>query len=148
MTSPAADALAASPATTKATSSAGSAGGSDPIGEVSGGLGKDDFLKLLVAQLKNQDPMNPVNDQEFMGQMAAFSTLEQITNLAGSNERLNETVAADQSIALIGHQVTYTKPDGSTAEGKVENVDFSGETFTLTIGGETGIAPGAVTQVR
>jgi flagellar basal-body rod modification protein FlgD len=119
-----------------------------PASEASNGLGKDDFLKLLVGQLKNQDPMNPVGDQEFMSQMAAFSTLEQVTNLAASSERLNETVASDQSIALIGHQVTYTKGDGMTAEGEVEKVDFSGESFSLTIGGEAGILPGAVTGVR
>lgn len=119
-----------------------------PAGEATGGLGKDDFLKLLVGQLKNQDPMNPVGDQEFMSQMAAFSTLEQVTNLAKSSEQLNETVASNQSIALIGHQVTYTKADGTAAEGEVEKVDFSGETFTLTISGESGVVPGAVTEVR
>jgi flagellar basal-body rod modification protein FlgD len=133
--------------TLSAPAAGGAASSSEPVNPA-GGLGKDDFLKLLVAQLQNQDPLNPLNDQEFMGQMAAFSTLEQVTNLATSNERLSETVAADQSIALIGHQVTYTKPDGSTAEGEVENVDFSGESFTLTIAGEAGIVPGAVTQVR
>lgn len=119
-----------------------------PTAEATNGLGKDDFLKLLVGQLKNQDPMNPVGDQEFMSQMAAFSTLEQVTNLAKSSEQLNETVASDQSIALIGHQVTYTKADGTTAEGTVEKVDFTGESFNLTIGGEAGIVPGAVSEVR
>jgi flagellar basal-body rod modification protein FlgD len=129
-------------------SASASAAAAAPAGTASNGLGKDDFLKLLVGQLKNQDPMNPVGDQEFMSQMAAFSTLEQVTNLAASSERLNETVASDQSIALIGHQVTFTKADGTKAEGEVEKVDFSGESFTLTIGGEAGIAPGTVTEVR
>ncbi len=136
------------PIQTLSAPAASGTGAAEPLSEASGGLGKDDFLKLLVAQLQNQDPLNPVKDQEFMSQMAAFSTLEQVTNLASSNERLGETVAANQSIALIGHQVTYTKADGSTAEGEVENVDFSGESFTLTIAGETGVLPGAVTQVR
>ena len=48
-------------------------------------LGKDQFLKLFVAQLQHQDPMNPMQDTEFMGQMASFSTLEQVTNLATAN---------------------------------------------------------------
>jgi flagellar basal-body rod modification protein FlgD len=113
------------------------------------GLGKNDFLKLLVAQLQNQDPLSPVNDQEFMSQLTSFSTLEQVTNMASSSERLNETVSNDQALALIGHQVTYAKADGSSAEGTVEKVDFSSEGgLTLTIDGETGIKPGVVTEVR
>jgi flagellar basal-body rod modification protein FlgD len=123
-------------------------GAATPLSEATGGLGKDDFLKLLVGQLRNQNPLEPVKDQEFMGQMAAFSTLEQVTNLSASNERLNQTTSASQSIALIGHQVTYLKPDGTGAEGLVEHVSFGDEGFTLTIAGESGVAPGQVTEVR
>jgi flagellar basal-body rod modification protein FlgD len=129
-------------------SSASSTSSGSALTNATSGLGKDDFLKLLVAQLQNQDPLSPVNDQEFMGQLTAFSTLEQVTNMATSSERLNETVSSNQSIALIGHQVTYTKADGTAAEGTVEKVDFSGETLTLTISGEGGIVPGSVTEVR
>lgn len=111
-------------------------------------LGKDDFLALLVGQLRNQSPLNPVGDQEFMSQLAAFSTLEQVTNLVASTERINQAVGANQLIDLIGHEVTYLKPDGASAEGVVEKVDFSDETYTLTIGGEAGIAPGMVSEVR
>lgn len=113
-----------------------------------GGLGKDDFLKLLVAQLQNQDPLSPVNDQEFMSQMTAFSTLEQVTNLAASSEALSQTIAGNQSISLIGRHVTYAKEDGSTAEGVVEDVSFGEEGVSLTVGGESGVVPGLITEVR
>ena len=111
------------------------------------GLNKDEFLQLLVAQLKNQDPMSPVGSQEFMSQMAAFSTLEQVTNLAVANEEQNQMLAVNQSLSLVGHQVTYLKEDETTAEGKVESVDFGEGGFTLTVGGESGIPAGAVTKV-
>jgi flagellar basal-body rod modification protein FlgD len=112
------------------------------------GLNKDEFLQLLVGQLKNQNPLSPVGSQEFMSQMAAFSTLEQVTNLAVSNEELNGMIATNQSLTLVGHQVTYTKEDGTEAEGTVESVDFGEAGSTLTIGGVSGISPGLVSQVK
>jgi flagellar basal-body rod modification protein FlgD len=112
------------------------------------GLNKDEFLQLLVGQLKNQNPLSPVGSQEFMSQMAAFSTLEQVTNLAVSNEELNGMISTNQSLALVGHQVSYAKEDGTKLEGTVESVDFGEEGASLTIGGVSGISPGAVSQVK
>lgn len=111
------------------------------------GLNKDQFLQLLVAQLKNQDPMSPVGSQEFMSQMAAFSTLEQVTNMAVANEEQNQMLAVNQSLSLVGHDVTYLNEDETTSEGKVESVDFGEGGFSLTINGESGIPAGAVTKV-
>ena len=73
-----------------------------------GSLGKDQFLKLFVAQLQHQDPMNPMQDQDFMGQMASFSTLEQVTNLASANEAMAGHLQLSQSVGLIGRTVTRT----------------------------------------
>ncbi len=130
----------------------GAAGGGSANGAASqvelGGLDKNQFLELLVGQLKNQNPLNPVGSQEFMSQMAAFSTLEQVTNLAASTEQLNEMTATNQTLALVGRQVTYTKPDGTSAEGQVESVDFEEGGYSLTVAGESGVQSGAVTQVR
>jgi flagellar basal-body rod modification protein FlgD len=112
------------------------------------GLNKDEFLQLLVGQLKNQNPLSPVGSQEFMSQMAAFSTLEQVTNLAVSNEELNGMISTNQSLALVGHQVSYLKEDGTKVEGTVESVDFGKEGSSLTIGGVSGISPGQVSQVK
>ncbi|MBS1677681.1 MAG: flagellar hook capping protein [Actinobacteria bacterium] len=111
------------------------------------GLGKDQFLQLLVAQLKNQNPLSPVGSQEFMSQMAAFSTLEQVTNLAVTGEEQKQMLAVNQSLSLVGHTVTYLNEDETTSVGKVESVDFGEHGFSLTINGESGIPVGAVTQV-
>ena len=63
-------------------------------------LGKDDFLKLLMTQLQNQDPSNPVEDTEFIAQMAQFSTLEQITNMNSTMERFIQLQEQNQLVVL------------------------------------------------
>ncbi|WP_052366403.1 flagellar hook assembly protein FlgD [Geomicrobium sp. JCM 19055] len=73
-------------------------------------LGKDDFLKLLIAQLQNQDPLDPMDDREFIAQMAQFSSLEQMTNMNAAMQKLSnqqESAALVQHSELIGKNVTY-----------------------------------------
>ena len=111
------------------------------------GMGKDDFLKLLVGQLRNQNPMDPSGSEDFIQQMTMFSTLEQITNVAATGERNEAALATQQAVDLIGRTVTYGKADGTSAQGVVERVTFDGGVPQLTIGGQTGIEPGAVTEV-
>lgn len=111
-------------------------------------LGKDDFLKLLIGQMQNQDPLSPSDPSEQMGQMTQFSILEQLTNLAQSQQAAAANDYDQQAVALIGRTVTYTRDDGSSATGVVEQVTFTSRGPTLTIGGESGIAPVVVTEVR
>ena len=101
-----------------------------------GALGKDDFLKLLVTQLKHQDPLNPMEDKDFMGQMAQFSSLEQITNLARTMERLSVSSEMSQAVALIGHEVTYETGDETTATGTATAVSMEDGKVTVTVGEE------------
>jgi flagellar basal-body rod modification protein FlgD len=106
-----------------------------------GNLGKDDFLKLLVGQLKHQDPMNPLEDQEFMGQMAQFSQLEQMTNVAS-------TLQNDRAFALIGREVAYNDDaTGEIVRGTVEKVVIDAGKPTLMVSGVGGVDPGSVTEV-
>src|SRR3954469_25240274 len=88
-------------------------------------LGKDDFLKLLVTQLQHQDPMNPVDDKDFMGQMAQFTSVEQLTNMATAVDRMSTASQSTQSIALIGKTVTWAKEGGTTGEGIATSVAFA-----------------------
>ena len=105
-------------------------------------LGKDDFLKILVAQMQNMDPMAAQGgDQEFIGQMTQFSMLEQISNLAKATER-------SSTFALIGRTVTWKGTDGNEKSGTVESVDANGDKLSLTVDGQKGVDPKAVTAVR
>ena len=105
------------------------------------GMGKDDFLKLLVGQLKNQDPQNPQGSDQFMGQMAQFSMVEQLTNLAA-------TMTKSQTVGLLGHTVSYIGPDKTKVTGIVDSVNTSGTAATITVGGTPGVDPTKVTEVR
>jgi flagellar basal-body rod modification protein FlgD len=111
-------------------------------------LGKDDFLKLLIGQMQNQDPLNPTDPSQYMGQLTQFSILEQVTNLSQTSSANASNDYDNQAIALLGKTVSYTKSDLTTATGVVQHVDFTKDGPTLTIGGATGILPVAVTGVQ
>ena len=112
------------------------------------GLGKDDFLKLLVGQLQHQDPLAPSDDQQWIGQMAAFSQLEQVSNMAASTQKIVDTLNMNGTLSLIGHSVTYLDATGASHTGKVETVDVTDGKATLTVDGVAGVGAGSVTQVR
>jgi flagellar basal-body rod modification protein FlgD len=115
----------------------------------SGLLGKDDFLKLLVGQLKNQDPLEPSGNQEFISQMTQFSQLEQQTNTAATTSQIATTLVHSGALGLIGRTVTYTDAEGEEQTGKVEQVAVGKDgKATLTVNGEEGVEIGTVTQVR
>jgi flagellar basal-body rod modification protein FlgD len=112
-------------------------------------LGKDDFLKLMVAQMKNQDPMNPSDDKANIAQMAQFSSLEQITNLAKATQELANRLSLTQNVGLLGHTVTYTGTDGKAVSGTVDGLDLGDDgTTTLSVAGQTGVDPTDITSVR
>ena len=112
-----------------------------------GALGKDAFLKLFVAQLQHQDPMNPMNDSEFMGQMASFSTLEQVTNLAAANEKIAGSLTSTSAIGLIGRTVSYVDGNDEIHTGTVEKVTTTDGKPSLTVAGVDGVDPSTITQV-
>jgi len=77
-------------------------------------LGKDEFIKILIAQLQNQDPLNPMDDREFIAQMAQFSSLEQMMNMSKTLERFVESQQDGRMVQythLIGKQVEWLKPN-------------------------------------
>jgi flagellar basal-body rod modification protein FlgD len=114
-----------------------------------GDIGKDDFLKLLVGQLQHQDPMQPSDDNQFIGQMAQFSQLEQETNNAQTSTQIATMLSHAGALSLMGRTVSYIDDDKAPQSGVVEQVDVASDGIaTLTVGGKSGVTLAAVTQVR
>jgi flagellar basal-body rod modification protein FlgD len=89
----------------------------------SSGLGKNDFIKLLLAQLQHQDPTSPMENTEFVSQMAQYTSLEQMTNLNESFEYMAGQLLVNQATGLIGKTVVVTvDTEGNTITGKVDKV--------------------------
>src|SRR5574344_993644 len=86
-------------------------------------LGKDDFLKLLVTQLSNQDPTSPMDNTQFISQMAQFSSLEQMTNMNGEFSKLNLMLTSSNAVSTIGKTVDLNLGD-TTTTGVVDAVTY------------------------
>ncbi|MFD2116826.1 flagellar hook capping FlgD N-terminal domain-containing protein [Paenibacillus yanchengensis] len=77
--------------------------------EAGDALGKDQFMKILVAQLRNQDPMQPMQDKEFIAQMAQFTSVEQLMNITGELTLLRQNIGTASN--LIGKEVQWNEYD-------------------------------------
>lgn len=100
-------------------------------------LGIQDFLRILTAQLNNQDPLKPMDNQEFVAQLAQFTSLQQTQQM---NERLDSLLtvqSATQSIGLIGRTVDVQTESG-TATGKVTEMSFVSGEPRITVVTSTG----------
>lgn len=95
-------------------------------------LGMEDFLKILLTQLTYQDPLKPLDNQQFMAQMAQFTSLEQTQQLNSKLETLITNQAALQSVGLIGRTVDITV-SGSTLTGTVSALSLSGDSPLITV---------------
>jgi len=112
-------------------------------------LGKDEFLKLFVEQLKAQDPLSPMDNNEFIAQSAQFTQLEQMTNLntnitdflenqSGIMESLLYSQTSSQALGLVGKDITAYVADEAggfeKVEGKVDKITFNGSYQVLHVG--------------
>jgi flagellar basal-body rod modification protein FlgD len=145
----------ATPATAPFGSATGATGGAaSPFGSAAGATGAtsgtaaptdassiagtDTFLKLLVAQMRNQDPTSPMDSQSFVTELAQFNTVEQ---MLGMKEAVTAQIAAQQNaegVALLGKTITYaTQGVGgnvTTSQGVVSAVGLQGGTVQLQVG--------------
>jgi flagellar basal-body rod modification protein FlgD len=91
-----------------------------------------DFLKILTAQLNNQDPLKPVDNEEFVAQIAQFATLEQSRQLNTKIESLLSVESSVQSVGMLGRTVDVNL-NGFLLSGKVSALDLSSGTPMMTI---------------
>jgi flagellar basal-body rod modification protein FlgD len=84
-------------------------------------LGRDDFLKILITQLSYQDPTAPMEDKEFIAQMAQFSSLEQMTSMAGDFAKLTSMLSGNEAQSSLGKNVEIIMGD-SVIQGTVNAV--------------------------
>lgn len=122
-------------------------------------LGKDDFLKILMTQLQNQDPLNPMEDKDFIAQMAQFSSLEQMTNLGKSFERFAQIQEQNMLVTynqFIGKEVTWhkltdedgDKPVVEEGTGRVVSIQFNGTSVSFILEDGTKLEPANISQVN
>jgi flagellar basal-body rod modification protein FlgD len=103
------------------------------------GIAQEDFLRILLAQLRFQDPLKPVDNQQFVAQLAQFSALEISRQQSDKVDQLLSIGAADQGVALIGKRVEVRNAQGGSTVGTVSAISFrTGEPrLTLTANGTT-----------
>ncbi len=91
-------------------------------------LGKEDFLTLLITQLENQDPLNPMEDKEFTAQMAQFTSLEQLMNISEGITSLNQTSVRQEmvsAVSFIGKHVKSSGYDLSKQDGVISGIYYT-----------------------
>lgn len=121
-------------------------------------LGKDDFLKLLLTQLQNQDPSSPMDNSEFIAQMATFSSLEQMMNIG---TKMDELLANNQQTSLmnynsfVGKEVTWHKLDESNENlaieegtGIVDSIQFKGDSVYFLLEDGTKLEPANISAMQ
>ncbi|MGH3497797.1 MAG: flagellar hook capping FlgD N-terminal domain-containing protein [Nocardioidaceae bacterium] len=98
-------------------------------------LDENTFLKLLVAQLKYQDPMNPTDSTQFLTQSAQFSSLEKMTSVADQSAMTVMLQMSFGASSLVGKHVSYVDSNGAEHTGLVSSVRFEATGPVLDIGG-------------
>ena len=96
--------------------------------------GKDMFLKLLVAQLKYQNPMEPVDSSQFMAQTAQFTMVEKLEAMAAQTDALVAGEQAQRAAGLLGRQVTYADAQGALQTGVVTGTRLGSDGPVLLLG--------------
>ena len=110
-------------------------------------LNQDDFLRLLTVQLQNQDPLKPMEEAQFMGQMAQFAALEQTRDLNKNFATFTQAQTLNSAQIYLGRKVTLTDADGAEVSGTVSAVKLNGGSAQIVIDGKA-YATNSVTAIE
>ncbi len=104
-------------------------------GSIRGELGKDSFLKLLVTELRHQDPTQPMEDREFIAQLAQFSALEQMTGMNKAIDKLSRIARSSEAYALLGKSIdALNSITGKPVKGVVTSIFYRDNDVRLKVG--------------
>ena len=119
---------------------------SGPTTTTSKSADKDLFLQLLVAQMRYQDPSNPVDSSQMMAQTATFTQVQKLEELAAQNAAMLVLQEASTAGAMVGRSATYTDTDGAAVTGKITAVRLAqGDQEAVAVIGGKEIAVGRIT---
>lgn len=119
-------------ASTDAVGAVASQGASASAAQVNS-LGLDDFMKILLTQLTYQDPLKPMDNQEFISQLAQFTALQQTRESTQNLQQLLQVQSATQAISLLGKTVDVQGDNGSSSTGQVGTLRFSNGQPLITV---------------
>jgi flagellar basal-body rod modification protein FlgD len=122
----------------------GSGGGL--TGGIGGGAGKNDFMKILLAQLKNQNPLKPQKSGKFVQQMASLTSLEQMTKISNSLKSFQQSQKSQQFLTLLGKKVEVKTSKGNNVTGEVKSVKYGDDSTSVSIG-ENSVATDDITAI-
>ena len=112
-------------------------------------LDKDGFLKMLTAQIKNQDPSSNQDPSQYFQTISMMSMVEQLTNLAAQSQTQLTMEKAGSAQALLGRTVTYVGDGGLPVSGVVDGVDLTGKDGPrISVAGIAGVDPTKLTTVK
>ncbi len=118
-----------------ATSNTGTNSGVDWSQLSSQVMSQQDFLKLLVAQMTSQNPIDPLNNQDLLSQMVQFSTLQQNTSLQTAITGMQASQGLLQANALLGREVTVQADPTTTKTGVVSGVQMNSGSASIVVNG-------------
>lgn len=116
------------------TTSASSTSSNAATKAINQNLGKNDFIKLMITQMQYQDPLEPMKNEQFVAQLAQFSSLEQTTNLNTTMVAFTKNTMSLQSGGMVGRKVTGLDADGNKVEGTVTGIEFADGSPVLLVG--------------